>query len=153
MGLSHGQAVVSELRVCPNENRRPYGYGHWSADGLGVLAAVPPGGLNARLLRQLSIGSHLAVLRTLPPDDVRQFPARGWLFAKQPPGRRTRPATGQQRGRPRLPDQVYQELVRRYTALVKAGDKAPCRTLAKEKNWSHSRVRSALFRADQRGIV
>ena len=153
VSLSQGRVVISEVRVFPAEDRRPYGRGHWSAEGLGIFAPVPAGGLNSRLLRQMSIGSHLLLARTLPPDDVRQLPARGWLFPKQKPARRNKPGTRQRRGRPQLPDAVYQKLLRQYDQLIGAGDKSPCVTLARRWRWSHSRVRSAIHRANKRGIT
>ena len=61
VGVQEGWPVVAELRVFPDEgdDRDSRWPGCWSAERLGYLAPVPPGGLTARKLREVRLDTLL----------------------------------------------------------------------------------------------
>jgi hypothetical protein len=155
------EIVVSELRIAPaprggteeqwhsrtrERPKRRKGSSYEEPD-------VPADGLTARTVRNgLSFMLALDGARFRGQFDLRQsgVPRREGSFftdealnAPQRVGRRGRP------------DRHYAALAKAYVDAVESGAAAPVDAVARRvgKNWSHDRVRDALHRARQRGLL
>lgn len=148
--VQRGRVVMAELRVFPNETDRKEP-GRWSADFLGMAAAVPSRGLSARLLRQLKLGELYGSVEQIRRDN-RDSP---WLSLVGLPlaVERPQPPAGRRPGRPRQTDAFYAAVAAEYVRLSKAGSLSPGRDLAKARGEEITLIRSRLREARKRGLL
>lgn len=145
-----GQPVIGEIRVYPNE-KAPRDAGRWSADHLGTKAPVPFGGIPARILRQLRVREHLALL-----DEIveRQHERQSFRLNLIDHGLEQVAKEAGRRGRS---DHFYAEIASAYVAFT--GERDPirqlCKKLAKEKalHFAESTVRDFVNQARDRGLL
>lgn len=145
-----GQPVVGEIRVFPNENA-PRRAGRWSAERLGSQAPVPFGGIPARVLRQIRLREHLALL-----DDIVEAHQKHQSFRlnlldhgfKQ---------VAREAGRRGKSDLFYAEIASAYVDLVGERDPIPrLRRRLEEKQGLHfadATIRDFVNRARGRGLL
>lgn len=145
VGVSQGQPVISELRIYPAEPRQPQG--EWSGGEVGIFAPVPAGGITARLVDSLPVGLHKAAIQQVSQSHLRRAIQQGYLLPRRTSTPKQTPSS---RGRPRRSEAWYLALVKQYQRLVKAGDRGPCQTIAKQRGWKSEKVRSALARFRKR---
>jgi hypothetical protein len=164
--VQDGLPVVAELRVFPDDgndgdNRWP---GSWSAERLGYLAPVPPGGLTARKLRRVLLETLLreqfkplvahynAILRRhlastgAPTQDARTLNSGG-------PKRSARPRRGRATS---TSDLELARLAQEYLELC--GDvptaQHPTKALAASRpGWTPTYARDQLFAARERDLL
>ena len=157
-----GQPVVAELRVFPSEPSRPVCGGRWSAEVRGDQAEVPPGGLTARLLREVRIGEHVrhftkslqGSLQTWrsPPIASGQPAPWGWPPERGgfvPPAVRNIHRLGR-KGRP---DLFYAKLARQYVTRLRSGSARPVKEIATAQSLPQERVRDMIHEARKRGLL
>lgn len=154
--LQDGQAVIAEVRVFPAEPqpRRP-GPGQWSGECLGIKADAPPGGLMARLLRQVhvgvvlsSLGEILKGIRNELGEEVFQpdrWYGRFGLIPQAKPHHR--------QGRPARPDKPLIVLAQAYAKQIERRSQHPIADLAARFHLPLSAVRSMIHAARQRGLL
>jgi hypothetical protein len=153
-----GQIVVGELRVFPIEKRKrgepARKPGEWSAKWLGVEAKAPPGGLTARKLRRVRfddtrrfIGDALETIRgrVARNPSVAEILGAFRIYATE--------GMASTSGRKPLPAEEYTELAARYVAKVQVGVPEPIAELAAETHYERSRIRWALRRARDEGLL
>jgi hypothetical protein len=130
--MQGGRRVVSALAIRPTS------------------AAIPAGGITARLLRRVKVG-HLA--RGFQHSLAKYFGAAaadrvfnelGWSAG---PRLRRRPR------RRRVDDRYYAELARDYVALCRQGDRKPTRTLAQLRDVPPDQMRSHVHLARANGFL
>jgi len=146
--LQGGIAVVSELRVFPNEHtgdRRPADHppGVWSAEFLGADAQVPRGGLTSRLLRRVKIRAHLPAVSEIL-GRVQQYTGHA-VVTDVPSIRRW--------GRVGPADERLAAVASEYVKLIGRGSTQPVSAIAKATRTPVGRVYQWLYRARQRGLL
>jgi hypothetical protein len=150
-----GAPVIAEVRVFPREAGARTA-GEWSGSYLGLLAAVPQGGITARLLRTLRLGatpaSDISEGREawkryvgISPEFHRHFKNAGFRGVK-----RKVPATGGRRGW--SGDQLLDAAVF-YVSKTAAGSRRPVAELAKRKGITPSSARDLLQTAKDKGLL
>ena len=156
LAVQGGAVVVGEVRVFPRETgaseRLLLSSGQWSAEMFGSSATVPPGGITARLLRQVRVGEHHRVADKI----VRQVAGDPHPLAQDAAARHgltTLGPTGARRGRPRKPDFFYAQVADRYEAALKRGSRRPAEDVADAMGVSGGQVRQWLYAARDRGLL
>ena len=151
--FAHGVPVIGEIRVLPWEPDAPVG--QWSATTYGVIAQAPPGGVKAKLVRQLPIialGRGLKKLhaalwamqdlptpmgkqmrQTLPAIAALKTPE---LFKKKSP-----------RGRKGKPDRFYLQIARTYAEECLKAKPHPLLAVQKKHKLTLEQARAAVYRA------
>lgn len=159
IAIQRRRAVVSEVRVLPNEPR-PRAPGRWSGAGWeGMDATVPTGGLSTRLLRKVRLGHDVhslsRILEHVQRDDPNALKPEGWLgrmgVTQTTQPKRPRPGLG--RGRPPLPALTYAEVAAVYAAAVARGSKRPVEELASHYRQPVALIRSRVQRARALGYL
>ena len=141
LAVQEGAVVIAEIRVFPAEAWDARPVGAWSGCWLGVGAAVPPGGVTARLLRAVSVSQgHRAATRFLQSlrrrfvDEVADLtgpPVNRWWLGG---GIRTGQPSAQRRRRP-APSAVFlAEVARRYDAAIRKRSRRPIEEVAAQLN-------------------
>lgn len=115
-------------------------------------AAVPIGGIGARLLRQLHPANAQRIARTelaerAEPGDplADSVTLHGYVPAalERPPSR----------GRPRRPDRVFAEIASEYVGALDQGSPHPVKDVAERLNYSRGTIRDMLMEARRRGLL
>lgn len=144
-----GQPVVGEVRIFPEE-RSPRSAGRWSAERLGNQAPVPFGGIPARVLRQLRVREHLALLDEIVQSHQARQSFRlnlldhGFEQVAREAGRRGRS------------DHFYAEIASAYVALIGERDPIPRLRKRLDKEGLHfadATIRDFVNRARDRGLL
>lgn len=157
--IQRARAVVSEVRVFPNESS-PRQSGVWSGAWRGVggktAASVPLGGVTTRLLRRVRLGHDVHSLPRIVERIVREY-------GRVPPGlvrcgvsvtpAAGSPRTGSGRGRPALPPHTYARIAAAYAKAVARGSTRPVQELADRFEQPVARMRSRIQRARARGYL
>ena len=164
-----GEPVVGEVRIYPRETSKDapatssLGPGEWSAKLLGHLAAVPRGGLTARLLKRVRLGAQVTNVkqvfqwwesqaykdlakRELDVDAVSPLAPGGFVqqMGFAPPRRR---------GRPPTPPLFYARLASDYVKALRGGSRRPVADLAEKRKVKVSVVRDGIRRARTLGLL
>lgn len=149
--LQHGTLVVAEIRVFPDEPKRPH-LGRWSAEWRGSAAPVPRGGLRMRLLRKLSWGPSIDWTRrvasgfrkTASPEMLATY------FGEETirPQRRKGPRIG----RPPVADEFVAKVAKAYVEVLQPGTR-PNKAVGSLLGLKASRVATLIFEARRRGFL
>ena len=173
LAAQDGQPVIAEVRVFPREDHRRH-FGEWSGVLQGVHARVPPGGLTARHLRRIRLGSALLFGK----DTIHWFAtrdpkgaSRARKAAKEPDQRsatailvadlgfrsarspRSASRKGRKRGRPGRSAQELARIARAYVRRLEVGSLRPIADVATRYSLERSVVRDVLHRARQQGLL
>ena len=155
----NGEPIIKDLRISPQK-------------GVGV----PRGGLTTRMLREIRLGEHRAVLTSefkrmatggIPREErttaVPAAPGRtGGTRIRQGPeyldrdiaeGLGLTESRVKRPGRRGRPDRFYAELAREYVELLNGGSQRPTAKLAAARNYSAAHVRDAVHEARERGLL
>jgi hypothetical protein len=153
LGVQEGRLIVAELRVFPREPGRPPGI--WSAEILGSKAAVPPGGLTARLLRQVHLSEVPARAQALLASSFRFEAPPGAKIRVEPLAvegipipQRPRPERRTGRG-----DAFYAQLAADYVQAIERGSRQPVKELAKQRSCPRAQIRDMLHEARVRQLL
>jgi len=165
----HGEPVIGELRIFPNEPYPPNDHtpGRWSAEEKGYRATVPNGGITARLLRAFRIGDRAKFVTTMQQNARRERdrerreqgsvtspylkdPITRWLAASAR-GRKA-PAPPRHR-RKDLSDFDCARLAREYADLIAEGNRQPIATLAGSHRLTKTTIRMRIHLARKRGFL
>ena len=140
--LQHGgYPVIAELRLFPSETPKR-GAGKWSC----LTASVPTGGITARLLRNVPLGSDIATGLKAAKRYVRLVPEARSLFQRAG-FRRLKRAPRKGQG---WPDEVLLDAARFY---VERGGRRPVADLAEAWKIKHSQARDMLQAATDKGFL
>jgi hypothetical protein len=133
--------------------------GEWAAETEGYKAAVPPGGLTARMVKSVKPGAFLDkatdILRgmelTWGKDEVHK---PGGVLNRQGFTRLSSQSV-QRRGRPPEHDDLfYAGLARDYQRIMDGGNvRAPIKQLANERDYERATIRRLLNKARERGML
>jgi hypothetical protein len=130
--------AIAELRVLPRPG-----------------AALPPGGLPARVLRKVRVGDYLDVLgRAAHPDAPTKLGEKITAFLQPLLAAPNRSPAGHSRrrpGRPPLTDDLLDQVVRAYNVAIAQSSRRPVRDAARQLDKKPARVRDLLHRARMRG--
>jgi hypothetical protein len=153
-----GQPVIAEARVFPDEPGK-HSPGRWTGE-YGVTTTVPPGGLGARVLRQIRTQAFKSDLRKIMTSVVNDKAwAEVWaelsgeklgsLFHGGPPSTVPPSATHGRKGR------SDHELARIAATYARAwlADRPPIPAVAKTLGVSLTKARDAVHRARVRGLL
>ena len=155
MFAQDGQPVVGELRIFPSETSRPVCGGRWSAEILGDMAKVPPGGLTARLLRKVRIGGHVQHFTKSLKDSIFGWERIKWQ--RWPPVRAgfVPPVDRNIRrlGRKGKPDLFYAKIAKVYVSWLQSGSRKPVEKIAEARNLDSKRVRAMIHQARKRNLL
>lgn len=131
-----GTPVVAEVRIYPHDkdakHRCP---GEWSGEFAGNNAIVPPGGIQAALLRSIKL--------RLPPKAWRHFYSQWGTKVREE--RKRRPGAGR-------PDIDYARLARRYVELWPK-NRNVLQSIAREMKETTAHVRDMVFRARELDLL
>lgn len=149
VAYQRGGPVIAELRLFPHDTehvKRPPGV--WSGI-LGDPSRVPPGGITARLLREVRTTAFRKVLRELVARWDRQVMTAQPLPWAHP----LKPASAKpKRGRPGRSDVELAQVARAYSKAYVSGQ-PPVPAVAKTFQLSRSQARDAIFRARAKGFL
>ena len=139
------ELVVGEIRVFPREGNwfKEPAPGEWSAKVLGRLAKVPPGGITARLLRQVKVGQH----HEYANEFVKKFYPQIEDYLSAP---RSSPKP---RRKNRLSDVYLAALAGLYVAVLDTGVKQPIVELSRRLKRKREEIRDHLHQARNRKIL
>jgi hypothetical protein len=154
-----GRPLVAEVRVFPRDKTSPCQPGEWAAESQGFTAPVPPGGLTARMLKSIKLGTYLddamRIIRRMERKwgreavhgDMRLLTRHGFT-----------PATGQatsRSGRPPAHDDCfYAKLAQDYVRIIEHGNaRSPVKELARERSFSPEHMGQLLHKAREHGML
>lgn len=150
--VQRGVPVVGELRIFPHDDYPGRHPGEWRARFLQASTEAPPGGLTARLLRQVRVGEHMKVMGQILEKFAGELKPLG--LTMPPPRRAPRPMKIRERSHGR--DDLYARLAEAYVAAFNAGSRTPAADVA--RRWKlgpdgAAKVRNLLFKARRRGML
>src|SRR5574337_999626 len=149
VAYQHGAPVISETRIFPCDSEhigRPPGV--WSGI-FGDTPRLPPGGITARLLREVRTTAFRKGLRELVARwDQEVMVALPLPWVRPPEPSSTKP----KRGRPGRSDVELARMARTYAKAYMSG-KPPVRAVAETFQISASQARDAVLRARTRGFL
>ncbi len=154
-----GRPIVAELRVFPRQESSTCQPGEWAAESQGFTAPVPTGGLTARMLKTIRLGTYLddatRIIRGMERKwgrkavhgDMRLLTRHGFIPA-------SRQATSRS-GRPPSHDDVfYAKLAQDYVRIIDQGNaRSPVKQLARKRSFSPEHTSQLLHRARERGML
>jgi hypothetical protein len=153
LAVQGGAVVVTELRLFPLEEWRGRPRGTWSGEWLGLKASVPPQGVTARLLRQVTLGHVQHQVSEFIAWARRTYgrtpfePERwlgGPLRIPRRPGRRRRPGPT---------DAFIVQVAARYAAALITDPRRPIPAAAAQLELSAREVSRLVFLARRRGLL
>jgi len=142
-----GQPVIAEVRVFPDEpGERPAG--RWSGE-YGVKTKVPPGGITARVLRQIRTQTFRRELSAIRKRHAEHL---GELARSDPSFPLTSAPSLTTRGRKGRSDRELARIALAYEAAYASGRPAIA-AVAKAARLSLTKARDAVHRARTRGLL
>jgi len=158
VAVRDSRVILGEVRLFPDEegekSQTEGKKGRWSR----ALAAIPPWGLEARLLKQIRLGTVPAWVVAMLSRDALD-PNESWRKISRVTNEFMLPGAGTVMPRPRprraagRDDRFYAVLAKAYTDALAARDRHPVKTLAARRGESPAHIRDWLHEARERGLL
>lgn len=151
--MQGGRRVVSQLTICPAPPPALAGTARKGRrKGETAPTPVPPGGITARLLREVKVGKYAEVIADYRNWVRQQFGVSALRRLDKHAGRPSRTRRKQPMNR-RASDRFYAELARDYTLLWQQRVRSPTAELARLRGVPVVKVRSHIHLARVNGFL